>query len=132
MISAYCADSATDDRATWETLMANITALVAPGGLFLTAALRSCRSYQVGDKRFPCANVDEHDLRRALAPGFSRASRRASCKATRPRATRAWSSPSGPTPHGEPARAARGLRSGIAPRAGPLTAARLRTCESTP
>ena len=71
VISAYCADSATDDRATWETLMANITALVAPGGLFLTAALRSCRSYQVGDKRFPCANVDEHDLRRALAPGFS-------------------------------------------------------------
>ncbi len=71
MISAYCADSATDDRAIWETLMANITALVAPGGLFLTAALRSCRSYQVGDKRFPSANVDEHDLRRVLAPGFS-------------------------------------------------------------
>jgi hypothetical protein len=51
--------------------MANITGLVAPGGLFITAALRRCRSYLVGDKRFPSANVDEHDLRRVLAPGFS-------------------------------------------------------------
>ena len=71
VISAYCADSATDDRATWETLMANITGLVGPGGLFITAALRRCRSYLVGDKQFPCANVDEHDLRRVLAAGFS-------------------------------------------------------------
>ncbi len=71
VISAYCADSATDDRATWETLMANITDLVGPGGLFITAALRHCRSYLVGDKRFPSANVDEHDLKRVLAPRFS-------------------------------------------------------------
>ncbi|HEX5898462.1 MAG TPA: guanitoxin biosynthesis pre-guanitoxin forming N-methyltransferase GntF, partial [Solirubrobacteraceae bacterium] len=71
VISAYCADSATDDRATWETLMANITALVAPDGLFLTAALRRCRSYVVGDKQFPSASVDEHDLRRVLTPRFS-------------------------------------------------------------
>ena len=71
VISAYCADSATDDRATWETLMANITDLVGPDGLFITAALRRCRSYLVGGKRFPSANVDEHDVRRVLAPGFS-------------------------------------------------------------
>jgi hypothetical protein len=51
--------------------MANITGLVGPGGLFLTAALRRCRSYLVGDKRFPSANVDEHELRRVLASGFS-------------------------------------------------------------
>jgi hypothetical protein len=70
VISAYCADSATDDRSTWERLMANITDLVEPDGLFVTAALRRCRSYVVGDKRFPSANVDEHDLRRVLAPGF--------------------------------------------------------------
>jgi NNMT/PNMT/TEMT family len=71
VISAYCADSATDDRAAWEVLMANITGLVGPGGLFITAALRRCRSYLVADKRFPSANVDEHDMRRVLAPGFS-------------------------------------------------------------
>jgi hypothetical protein len=71
VISAYCADSATDDRATWEIFMANITDLVGPGGLFITAALRRCRSYVVGGKRFPSANVDEHDLERVLAPRFS-------------------------------------------------------------
>ena len=70
VISAYCADSATDDRAIWETLMANITGLVAPGGLFITSALRRCRSYVVGDKRFPSANVDERDLRRVLERSF--------------------------------------------------------------
>ena len=51
--------------------MTNITGLVGPGGLFITAALRRCRCYRVGDKRFPCANVDEHDLRRVLASRFS-------------------------------------------------------------
>jgi NNMT/PNMT/TEMT family len=71
VISAYCADSATDDRAMWETFMANITALVGPGGLFLTAALRRCSAYVVGGKRFPSANVDEHDMRHVLAAGFS-------------------------------------------------------------
>jgi hypothetical protein len=71
VISAYCADSATDDRAMWETFMANITALVGPGGLFLTAALRRCSAYVVGGKRFPSAKVDEHDMRHVLAAGFS-------------------------------------------------------------
>jgi hypothetical protein len=71
VISAYCADSATDDRATWETLMANIVDLVGPDGLFITSALRRCRSYLVGEKRFPSANVDEHDLRRVLERAFS-------------------------------------------------------------
>ena len=71
VISAYCADSATDDRAVWETFMRNIVDLVAPDGLFITAALRRCRSYLVGDKRFPSANVDEYDLRRVLERRFS-------------------------------------------------------------
>jgi hypothetical protein len=39
--------------------------------VFITAALRRCRSYVVGDKQFPSANVDEHDLRRVLERGFS-------------------------------------------------------------
>jgi hypothetical protein len=71
VISAYCADSATDDHATWTTLMANITGLVGPDGLFLTAALRRCRGYLVGDKRFPSANVDEDDMRGVLSSGFT-------------------------------------------------------------
>jgi hypothetical protein len=71
VISAYCADSATADRATWELFMRNITGLVQPGGLFVTAALRHCRSYAVGGKLFPSADVDEDDLSAALQPSFA-------------------------------------------------------------
>jgi hypothetical protein len=70
VVSAYCADSATDDHSTWSTFMEHISGLVRPGGLFVTSALRQCRSYVVGAKRFPSANVDERDLRAALEPDF--------------------------------------------------------------
>ena len=70
VISAYCADSATGDRATWETFMRHIAGMVRPGGVFITAALRRCRWYLVGGKPFPSANVDEDDLRAVLEPGF--------------------------------------------------------------
>jgi NNMT/PNMT/TEMT family len=70
VISPYCADSATHDRAIWETFMRNISGLVRPGGTFVTAALRRCRGYVVGDKRFPGADVDEADIRGVLECGF--------------------------------------------------------------
>ena len=70
MISAYCADSATSDRATWELLMRHITGLVRPGGTFVTAALRRAGHYAVGGKRFPSASVDEGDIRAVLEPDF--------------------------------------------------------------
>jgi hypothetical protein len=70
VISAYCADSATDDRATWEAFMSHISDLVAPGGTFVTAALRRCRFYLVGGKPFPSANVDEHDIGAVLEAAF--------------------------------------------------------------
>jgi hypothetical protein len=70
VISAYCADSATADRAVWAQLMGHIGGLVRPGGLFVTAALRRARYYTVGGKRFPSANIDEHNLRAVLAPAF--------------------------------------------------------------
>ncbi|BCJ47208.1 hypothetical protein GCM10010168_72030 [Actinoplanes ianthinogenes] len=71
VVSAYCADSATADRATWQVFMRHITGLVEPGGLFLTAALRRCRGYTVGGKTFPGADIDEHDLRATLRPEFA-------------------------------------------------------------
>ena len=70
VISAYCADSATADAATWATYMRNIAGLVRPGGLFVTAALRHSAGYVVGDQTFPSASVDEDDLRRVLEPWF--------------------------------------------------------------
>jgi hypothetical protein len=62
----------TDEEITQreELTRSNVTGLVGSDGLFLTAALRRCRSYSVGDKRFPSANVDEHDLRRVLRTDF--------------------------------------------------------------
>ena len=71
VLSAFCADSATDDRATWVRYMRNIASLVAPGGLFLTSALRKCAAYKVGDRYFPSANVDASDLRAVLELDFA-------------------------------------------------------------
>jgi NNMT/PNMT/TEMT family len=71
VVSAYCADSATADRTTWERYMRHITDLVLPGGLFVTAALRRSRGYVVGERTFPSANIDEHDLDAVLARDFA-------------------------------------------------------------
>lgn len=71
VISAYCADSATDDHATWRAYMRRIAGLVHPGGTLLVAALRKSRGYRVGGKMFPSANVDEHDVRAAMETCFA-------------------------------------------------------------
>ena len=68
VVTAYCADSATDDRGVWAHYMRRIASLVRPGGLFVVAALRQCRGYRVGDRRFPSADLDAPDLRAVLAP----------------------------------------------------------------
>lgn len=72
VISAYCADSATGDKAEWADYMQRIAALVRPGGLLLVAALRRSRGYVVGGKTFPSADVDETDLQAVLEPRFGR------------------------------------------------------------
>jgi SAM-dependent methyltransferase len=66
VVSCYCAESATGDRSVWRRYMRNILRLLAPGGLFITAGLRRCRTYHVGPHRFACADIDEHDLAGAL------------------------------------------------------------------
>jgi hypothetical protein len=71
VISAYCADSATNDRATWETFLDHIGGPGPARRLFLNSALRRCQSYVVGTKRFPSANIDESDLRAVLEPAFA-------------------------------------------------------------
>jgi hypothetical protein len=68
VISAYCADSATSGRASWEPFLRNVVDRVGPGGLFVTAALRRSRGYVVGGKTFPSADIDEVDVREVLAP----------------------------------------------------------------
>jgi hypothetical protein len=66
VVSCYCADSATRDQSLWTRYMRNIASLTAPGGLFVTAALRKATYYTVGGRYFPSANIDEADMRRCL------------------------------------------------------------------
>lgn len=61
LLSCYCADSATNDKAMWLRYMTNILRLLKPGGFFVTAALRNCQHYKVGNRYFPSANVNEDD-----------------------------------------------------------------------
>lgn len=68
VVSAFCADSATDDLATWALYTRRIAALVRPGGTLILAALWRSQGYRVGDRLFPSANVAEEDLRRVLGP----------------------------------------------------------------
>ena len=71
-LSCYCAESATGDWYEWRRYLHNIVRLLAPGGLFITAALRRCKAYCVGHRRFACADIDEHDLAAVLqASGFA-------------------------------------------------------------
>jgi len=66
VVSCYCAESATGDRSVWRRYLRNILRLLAPGGLFITAALRRCRAYHVGQHRFACADIDERDVAAVL------------------------------------------------------------------
>ncbi|MFC0341394.1 guanitoxin biosynthesis pre-guanitoxin forming N-methyltransferase GntF [Paracoccus niistensis] len=68
VVSAFCADSATDDLDTWALYMRRIAGLVRPGGVFLVAALSGSHGYRVGGRLFPSAGVTEVDMRRVLAP----------------------------------------------------------------
>ncbi len=62
VLSCYCADSITRDVAEWRTYMINILSLVAPGGVFLGAALAKSQNYVVEGKMFPSAGVTADDF----------------------------------------------------------------------
>ena len=70
VLSPYCAESATGERATWLSFCRNIASLVQRDGLFLTSALRLCARYKSGSRFFPATPIDEHDLRQVLLQDF--------------------------------------------------------------
>lgn len=70
VLSPFCAESITADKQAWARYCQNISSLVRPGGLMLTAALRRSRQYRVGTRYFPSADIDENDLRDVLARDF--------------------------------------------------------------
>jgi hypothetical protein len=64
--SHYCAEGATNDKATWRRYMTNIASLVASGGTLILSACGAANFYCVGEHRFPCAGVSAQDVLAAL------------------------------------------------------------------
>jgi len=58
----YCAEGATDSKDTWSLYMRNIASLVSPRGALLVSACGAADYYAVGQKLFPCAGVNGHDV----------------------------------------------------------------------
>jgi hypothetical protein len=71
-VSAFCADSITDDRAAWRICMRRIAGLVRPGGTLLVAALHRATWSEVGGRLDPSANIDVNHLRLVQEPAFNR------------------------------------------------------------
>ncbi len=72
VVSNFAAESATDDRAKWETGMRNIMSFVRPGGLLSLGAIRNASWYQVGSERMPAVSINEVDMREICAKeGFT-------------------------------------------------------------
>ena len=74
VVSAYCARFGDRRPRRVAHVHGPHTGAVRPGGLFVTSALRRCRSYLVGGKPFPSADVDERDVLHALEASFGRRS----------------------------------------------------------
>lgn len=72
VISAFCADSATDDIQEWSIFMDRIASLVRPGGTLMIAALHNASSYRIGKLNFPSAKVSDLDLRSQMLRAFPR------------------------------------------------------------
>lgn len=70
VVSAYCADSATDDPEEWRLYMRRIVGLVQPGGTLLLAALGRTRNYFIAGKAFPSPSLDEADMESLLRDDF--------------------------------------------------------------
>lgn len=62
----YCAEGATNSKETWALYMRNIISLVQPGGTLILSACGAADFYIVGDRMFPCAGVDGHDIMSCL------------------------------------------------------------------
>lgn len=68
----YCAEGATNSKETWGIYMRNIASLVRPNGTLIVSACGAADYYAVGDRLFPCAGVNAHDVLSCLqANGFT-------------------------------------------------------------
>lgn len=61
--SNFTVESATGDRALWESGMHNIMSKIKPGGFLALTAIRNAEWYKVGEEKMPAVKVDENDIR---------------------------------------------------------------------
>lgn len=67
VLSAYCVDAATNSKAEWRQWLKHLLSLCAEGGTVVLISARHAQQYQVADKVFPEASVDETDIAVVLA-----------------------------------------------------------------
>lgn len=66
IITNYCLDAVTADKAEWHDHIRNLRGLLAPGGTFMMSSLREAQFSYFGETRFPNVFLQEQDVREAL------------------------------------------------------------------
>jgi cyclopropane fatty-acyl-phospholipid synthase-like methyltransferase len=75
VMTGFCIDAISSDRAVWRRCMRNVTSMLQPGGTFIIHALHQCKAYKCGDRMFPGSNLTIDDMRDAmLENGFTSSS----------------------------------------------------------
>jgi len=62
LISGFCLDAVSSDKAVWRRCMRNVLSMLHEGGLLILHALYRCKAYKVGERMFPGADLSEEDL----------------------------------------------------------------------
>ena len=66
LISGFCLDAISDDKAVWRNCMANMLSMLAPEGLVVVHFLNRCTAYKCGPRLFPGADLSVDDVHIAL------------------------------------------------------------------
>ena len=75
LISGFCLDAISDDKAVWRNCMQNVLSMVASQGLVVLHFLNRCTAYKCGPRLFPGADLSVDDVRDALQDeGFENSS----------------------------------------------------------
>jgi hypothetical protein len=66
IITGFCIDAISSDRAVWRRCMRNVTSMLQPGGTFIIHALHRCVAYKCGERMFPGSNLTMDDMQAAM------------------------------------------------------------------
>ncbi|MGH8228388.1 MAG: guanitoxin biosynthesis pre-guanitoxin forming N-methyltransferase GntF [Steroidobacteraceae bacterium] len=75
MVTGFCIDAISSEKRIWSRCMANVLSMLDQGGLLILHALYRSRSYVVGARHYPNADLSKDDVLESLvANGFARSS----------------------------------------------------------